>query len=159
MSQRAPSRSYNGLKRRKRTAAWSNATAAVPEARVESEAIESEAINASKRTDQSVSKYPALSSDNTVDPSQQKALSKRDIKKTTERDRMLPAMRVAYWGNKHADDDAHKRERAKTPKLKSTKMDRNIDLMAARLMGMSRMSRQQIENILIAGEALMKEKI
>ena len=122
-----------------------------------------------------------------MDPSQQKALSKRDIKKTTERDRMLPAMRVAYWGNKHADDDAHKREPAKTPKLKSTKMDRNIDLMAARLMGMSRMSRQQvgfitpcgamqtiytadttlthstyqfqIENILIAGEALMKEKI
>jgi len=146
------------LKRRKRTAAWSNATAAVPEARVESEAK-----NASKRTDQSVSKYPALSSDNTVDPSQQKALSKRDVKKTTERDRMLPAMRVAYWGNKHADDDAHKREPAKTPKLKSgsksTRMDRNIDLMAARLMGMSRMSRQQIENILIAGEALMKEKI
>lgn len=65
------------------------------------------------------------------------------------RKQTLPAMRVAYWGSRHRDDDKRESE-------DDTTKSGNIDLMAARLMGMSRMSRQQIENILKAGEILMQ---
>ena len=78
-------------------------------------------------------------------PFQPKGRSKLSlVHKTASRDQTkkirkqtLPAMRVAYWGSRHRDDDKRESE-------DDTTKSGNIDLMAARLMGMSRMSRQQV---------------
>lgn len=88
-----------------------------------------------------VPKYGALISDHPSQKSSKRSVEKKIVTHDNNkklRQQTLPAMRVAYWGNRHHDDSTRERERDtpdKTP---------NIDLMASRLMRISRMSPNQV---------------